>query len=96
MWAGFPLPVSLPSNKNSLYGQSATKWLLACVNQSINYQAVYIPFFLFKCAGDKGISTILKGVFAINNSVVSQQPTPLAQSTETHWHIAVLGWGCLG
>lgn len=28
--------------------------------------------------------------------MISLHPPPLAQNTEIHWHVAVLGWGCLG
>lgn len=51
-WTG---PVSVPSDKNSLYGQSATKWLVASVSQSIIDQAIYIPFLCLKVLGAKGL-----------------------------------------
>lgn len=40
---------------NSLYGQCATKWLVACVSQSIIYQAIYIPFLCLKLLGARGL-----------------------------------------
>lgn len=55
-WTG---PVSVPSDKNSLYGQSATRWLVASVSQSIIDQAIYIPFLCLKVLGAKGLIGIL-------------------------------------
>lgn len=46
---------SLTSDKNSLYVQSATKWLVACVGQSIIYQAIYKPFLCLKMLGTRGL-----------------------------------------
>lgn len=53
---------------------------------------------LFKGAGSKGngIEILLKGIIAVNNCMISLHPTPLAQNTEAHWHMAILGWSCLG
>lgn len=45
----------LTSDKNSLYGQSATKWLVAYVRQSIIYQAIYKPFLCLKMLGTRGL-----------------------------------------
>lgn len=66
---------------------------LACgLCQSKHYLSSHLhTISLFKGAGSKGIIRILvKVIIAINNYMISLHPT-LAQNTEMHWHMAILG-----
>lgn len=57
LWPGVddPQPVSLPNDKKVYMGRVPPSGL-TCVLQSIIYQTIHIPFFLFKffCLSDGG------------------------------------------